>query len=76
MQGPVEESERPEEEKERRVGRGGVDGRWRMGDVDPRRGAGGDIDLIVARAWWKGVRDWMEIAMCEEKMTKETEKSK
>ena len=46
-----EVAEGAEEEEERGVGGGGVDGGGHVGDVDGTGGARGDVDLVVAGAW-------------------------
>lgn len=46
-----EVSESAEEQEERGVGGGGVDGGGHVGDLDVPGGAGGDVDLVVAGAW-------------------------
>lgn len=51
VQRRVEEAKCPKEKKEGGVGGGGIDRGGRVGDLDPRGGAGRDVDLIVAGAW-------------------------
>ncbi len=51
LQGGVVVAQGAEEEEDGGVGGGGVDGGGDVGDANRGRGAGGDVDLVVAGAW-------------------------
>lgn len=54
LQRRVEVAQRAQEEEDGGVGGGGVDGGGDVRDADRGRGAGGDVDLVVAGAWGEG----------------------
>lgn len=58
-----EVAEGAEEQEQRGVGGGGVDGGGHVGDPDRARVAGGDVDLVVAGACGGGEKGGLEIGV-------------